>query len=161
VLEISATPYIFTFKMYDWLRLDLYGKPRPLNIRRAFYNLYFERRGQAVEKELIAKPTLLEAGNDWQVFHLPTHPSHFYDVHRIEFSTSVNVRTGGSPHLLMLVEGTSIRLETRSGKRQHFNYAETFMVPAAAESYTLINEGTTPVKVVKAYLKPDWTEPGE
>ena len=161
VLEISATPYIFTFKIYDWLRLDLYGEPRPLNIRRAFDNLYFERRGQAVEKELIAKPTLLEAGNDWQVLHLPTHPSHFYDVHRIEFSTSVNVRTGGSPHLLMLVEGTSIRLETRSGKRQHFNYAETFMVPAAAESYTLINEGTTPVKVVKAYLKPDWTEPGE
>jgi mannose-6-phosphate isomerase class I len=161
VLEISATPYIFTFKMYDWLRLDLYGKPRPLNIQRAFDNLYFERRGQAVERDLIAKPTLLEAGNDWQVFHLPTHPSHFYDVHRLEFNTSVNVRTDGSPHLLMLVEGTCIRLETRSGKRQLFNYAETFIVPAAADSYELINEGTAPVKVVKAYLKPDWTEPGE
>ena len=161
VLEISATPYIFTFKMYDWLRLDLQGKPRPLNIRRAFDNLYFERRGETVERDLIAKPTLLEAGNDWQVQHLPTHPSHFYDVHRLEFSTSVTVRTDGSPHLLMLVEGTSIRLETRSGKRQRFNYAETFIVPAAADSYQLINEGTAPAKVVKAYLKPDWTEPGE
>ena len=161
VLEISATPYIFTFKIYDWLRLDLQGKPRPLNIQRAFDNLYFERRGQAVERELVAKPILFREGDDWQVFHLPTHLSHFYDVHRMEFNTSVNVRTYGSPHLLMLVEGTSIRLETENGKHQRFNYAETFIVPAAADNYRLINEGTAPVKVIKAFLKGDWKEPNE
>ena len=161
VLEISATPYIFTFKMYDWLRLDLQGKPRPLNIQRAFDNLYFERRGEMVERELVAQPTLLESGPDWQIYHLPTHPSHFYDVHRIEFETSVSVHTDGSPHLLMLVEGTSIRLETHRGKSQRFNYAETFLVPAAADQYQLINEGTTSARVVKAYLKPNWEEPSE
>jgi len=161
VLEISATPYIFTFKMYDWLRLDLQGKPRPLNIRRAFDNLYFERRGERVERQLIAQTVLLETGKDWQVYHLPTHPSHFYDVHRIEFDTSVRVNTDGSPHLLMLVEGTSIRLETSGGKKQRFNYVETFLVPAATDCYRLINEGTTTAKVVKAFLKLDWKEPGK
>ena len=161
VLEISATPYIFTFKMYDWLRLDLQGKPRPLNIQRAFDNLYFERRGEMVERELMSQPTLLKTGEDWQIHHLPTHPSHFYDVHRMEFGTSIQVHTGGSPHLLMLVEGTSVRLETCNGKSQRFNYAETFLIPAAAECYRLINESTTPAKVVKAFLKPDWKEPGE
>lgn len=161
VLEISATPYIFTFKMYDWLRLDLQGKPRPLNIQRAFDNLYFERRGEVVERELIAQPALLIAGEDWRIDHLPTYHSHFYDVHRIAFDASVRVRTNGSPHLLMLVEGTSIRLETCNGKSQRFNYAETFLVPAAAECYRLINESTATAKVVKAFLKPDWNEPGE
>jgi mannose-6-phosphate isomerase class I len=161
VLEISATPYIFTFKMYDWLRLDLEGKPRPLNIPRAFDNLYFERHGEVVEKELIARPALLAEGDDWQIQHLPTHPSHFYDVHRIEFDTSVRVQTEGSPHLLMLVEGSSILLETYNGKRQRFNYAETFLVPAAADRYRLINEGSVRAKVVKAYLKPGWEEPDE
>ena len=161
VLEISATPYIFTFKMYDWLRLDLQGKPRPLNIQRAFDNLYFERRGEAVERELIAQLTLLESGEDWQIYHLPTHRSHFYDVHRMEFEASIHVLSEGSPHLLMLVEGTSIRLETYGGKSQRFNYAETFLVPAAANQYRLINEGTAPAKVVKAYLKPNWEEPAE
>jgi hypothetical protein len=61
----------------------------------------------------------------------------------------------------MLVEGTSLRLETVSGKSRRFNYAETFLVPAAAESYRLVNEGPAPAKVVKAFLKADWTEPGE
>ena len=161
VLEISATPYIFTFKMYDWLRLDLQGKPRPLNIQRAFENLYFERNGEVVERELISQLTLLETGEGWKIYHLPTHPSHFYDVHRMEFDTSVSLRTDGSPHLLMLVEGTSIRLETCTGKSQRFNYAETFLVPAATECYRLINEDSAPAKVVKAYLKADWTEPDE
>ncbi|HSJ89594.1 MAG TPA: class I mannose-6-phosphate isomerase [Anaerolineales bacterium] len=161
VLEISATPYIFTFKMYDWLRLDLQGKPRPLNIPRAFENLYFQRRGKVVERELIAEPALLEAGEDWQVEHLPTHPAHFYDVHRLQFGTSIDVHTDGSPHVLMLVEGTSLILETGNRKHQRFNYAETFLVPAAADRYKLINEGPAPAKVVKAFLKPGWEEASE
>jgi mannose-6-phosphate isomerase class I len=161
VLEISATPYIFTFKMYDWLRLDLQGKPRPLNIQRAFENLYFERRGERIERELVAQSTLVDEGGDWQIYHLPTHPAHFYDVHRLQFDTSIHVRNNDSPHLLMLVEGTSLRLETCNGKSQRFNYAETFLVPAAAECYRLFNEGTSTAKVVKAFLKPDWTEPAE
>ncbi len=158
VLEISATPYIFTFKMYDWMRMDLDGKPRPLNIDRAFENLYFDRQGERVKKELIAHPVLLRKGADWQVYHLPTHPNQFYDVHRWEFETSVEVTTDGSCHVLSLTEGESVILETSRGERALFNYAETFVIPAAAGSYYLKNNGKSPAKIVTTFLKP-WARP--
>ena len=155
MIEISATPYIFTFKMYDWMRLDLEGQPRQLNINRAFENLYFERQGERVEQELVSHPYPISEGPDWRIIHLPTHPAHFYDVHRLEFSSQVEVATDGSAHILMLVEGQSVLLETENGLRQRFNFAETFTVPAAANRYCLINQGETPIKVVKSFMKPD------
>lgn len=152
VLEISATPYIFTFKLYDWLRLDLNGRPRPLNIARAFENLAFDRQASYVKEHLVSKSVLLEAGAGWRLFHLPTHDDHFYDVHRLEFETAVELHTAGSPHVLNLVEGSSLSVEV-GGISQRFNFAETFVIPAAADHYRLSNEGEGTAKVVKAFMK--------
>ena len=153
VLEISATPYIFTFKMYDWLRLDLNGEPRPINIEHAFNNLCFSRKGARVQEQLIARPYILESGSGWQVVHLPTHPEHFYDIHRVEFADTVTLATENRCHILMLVEGTSLTLTTAGGYTQTYCYAETIVVPAAAGSYTLTNQSGRPVKVIKAFVK--------
>jgi mannose-6-phosphate isomerase class I len=153
VLEISATPYIFTFKMYDWVRLDLDGNPRPINIDHAFNNLDFNRKGKQVYRELISKPAVIEQAEGYQLIHMPTHIEHFYDVHRMEFDSAITVETNNVCHVMMLVEGQAVQLETADGTKQEFAYAETFVVPAAAGSYTLTNLGKGRAKVIKAFLK--------
>ena len=153
VLEISATPYIFTFKMYDWVRLGLDGQPRPINIDHAFNNLNFDRKGEKVVNELISKPAVIDTGADWQLVHMPTHAGHFYDVHRIEFDSEVAIETNNVCHILMLVEGTSISIQTADGTTSDFHFAETIVIPAAALGYKIINTGKGRAKVVKAFVK--------
>ncbi len=152
VLEISATPYIFTFKMYDWLRPDLNGNPRTLNIDRAFENLDFSRKGEVVADTLISKQTVVKRGDDWQLINLTTHPDHFYAVERFEFDTTIEEYTNNQCHVLSLVEGESITVTT-NGLQQVIHYAETFIIPADAVKYTLKNTGKNKAKVVKAFVK--------
>jgi mannose-6-phosphate isomerase class I len=153
VLEISATPYIFTFKMYDWVRPDMHGKPRPLNIARGFDNLEFNRKGQQVHQELISQPLILQKNDAWTLYHLPTHKDHLYDVHRISLRTHIDIETDGQCHVLSLVEGKRLRVETLHGMIQYFNYAETFVIPADAQRYTLINESQEEILIIKAFVK--------
>ncbi|WP_353125184.1 class I mannose-6-phosphate isomerase [Parapedobacter pyrenivorans] len=153
VLEISATPYIFTFKMYDWLQKDKNGRPRPINITHGLNNLDFTRKGDQVEEKLISKPYVLREENGFKLIHYPTHNEHYYDVHRIDVTGSASIATDNQAHVLMLVEGTAIEVEDAGGEKLVFNFAETFIVPAGANTYTIRNLGGSEAKIVKAFLK--------
>lgn len=153
VLEISTTPYIFTFKMYDWLALDLDGKPRPLNIRRAMENLDFSRKGKVVEEQLVSHPALLEKGEGYALYHLPTHADHSYDVHRFHITGSAEATTDGKCHVLNLVEGSQVEITTRCGMSYTLHYAETLVIPAAAEGYRITNKAGDEAMVIKAFMK--------
>ena len=157
VLEISSTPYIYTFKMYDWLRNDMDGNPRPLNIDRAFDNLRLDRRGEKVLNELISKPYKCSDGKGWECMHLPTHKEHFYDIYRYHIHpfSAVDVDTQNLCHIMSLVEGEEVTVQTLNNYCAVFHYAETFFVPAAARRFSLKNTGENIIKVIVAFVNPE------
>ena len=156
VLEISATPYIFTFKMYDWLRLGLDGAPRPINLARAFANLDFSLAGEAVEA-LLSQPVRVHEDAHCRIEQLPTHHKHFYDIQRLTLRGPLELSTEGSLQVLMATAGAGVTLQTDGVcPPQRFNIAETFVVPAACSAFSLSPLDDRPVTVIRAYLRAEW-----
>lgn len=155
VLEISSTPYIYTFKMYDWMRLDLDGSPRPLNIERGMEVVNLDCIGDDVQENYISKETIVDEGSHYITKRLSTHSKHFYEVFRFEFNNQIEVATNNQCHLLNLVEGSKIKVIT-GDKSMVIQYAETFVIPAKAEKYTMINLGDTEAKVIQSNVKPEF-----
>ena len=97
VLEISATPYIFTFKIYDYLRKDLNGNLRKLNIERAFENIRDERTSDFINSNYLPEPKLIEKGKDWENYELYNRDESFYNINRLEFQSECILETKGAP----------------------------------------------------------------
>lgn len=155
VLEISSTPYIFTFKMYDWVRPGLDGKPRPINVEHGFKNVYFDRKGERIEKEFISKPIVIKEFPNGRKVSLSTHEEHFYAVDRYEFTGEIEIETLGQCHICMLVEG-DIAEVSAGQNNQKFKYAETFVIPANVPKYKINHVGRTRAFLVVSYVKDNW-----
>jgi mannose-6-phosphate isomerase class I len=154
VLEISATPYIFTFKIYDYLRRDLDGTFRPLNIGRGFDNIYTHRRKKWVQDNLLAKPRLLRKGDDWQEYVLYDGDYFFYSIHRAEFRQRYVFDTQGRGYAVNLVEGEQVEVSAGNGHSTQLSYLESMIIPAAAGKVTIENRGDRPCKLVLVFVKP-------
>lgn len=143
VLEISATPYIFTFKLWDWGRLGLDGLPRPINLQRGQAALYSERDAVWAGAHLVSRVEPLGAGAGWREERTGLHASEFIETRRHWFTGRVPHDTAGTVNVLNLVQGAEAIVESHTGAFAPFvvHYAETFIVPAAIGPYTLRPHG--------------------
>ena len=151
VLEISATPYLYTLRFYDWLRRDLDGRLRPVHVRHAFANVDARRRGDAVA-ELKPEPRVTRRGNGWSELELGRHPDLFFAVHRLDFAHAVEDETHGGVNVLNLAAGEEAEIETERGDLHSLSYAETIVVPAAVGHYRIRRVRGPECKVVKAFV---------
>jgi len=158
VLEISATPYIFTFKLWDWGRMGLDGRPRPIHLDHGERNVCWERDRAYAERCLINRTTDIGEGNGWRAERTGLHETEFIETHRHWFTATVPHDTGGSVNVLNLVEGEEAVVESLDGGFEPFtvHYAETFIVPASVGAYTIRPTGTEHEQMhatIKAFVR--------
>jgi hypothetical protein len=152
VLEISRTPYLYSLRFSDWLRPDLDGELRPVHLRHAFANLDRSLKGRAVPARLIQQPRVLRRAPGMVELVLGTLPELFLAVHRLDLDGQADDDTAGRFHVLNLVEGEEMLVETE--RRGHLlAYAETIVAPASVGRYRLHRRGGAPCKVIKAFVR--------
>ena len=152
VLEISATPYLYTLRFYDWLRRDLDGDLRPVHLEHAFSNLDQSRSGEAARRELVPEPRRIRDGAGWVELELGRLPDLFFGVNRLDFEESIVDDTAERFHVLNLVAGDEVEIEASLGATHSLAYAETIVVPASVGQYRIRRVRGGPCKVVKAFV---------
>jgi mannose-6-phosphate isomerase class I len=158
VLEISATPYIFTFKMWDWGRLGLDGTPRPIHLQHGFRNIQWDRTTPWVEKNLVNAIESVAEGPGWQEERTGLHEREFIETRRHWFTGPVQHSTKGGVNVLNLCEGREAVVESPAGNFPPLivHYAETFIIPAAVGDYVIRPHGASEGQrcaTIKAYVR--------
>jgi mannose-6-phosphate isomerase class I len=158
VLEISATPYIFTFKMWDWGRVGLDGKPRPIHLQHGLANVQWDRTTAWTKDNLVNHFELLGAGAGWREERTGLHRREFIETRRHWFTEAVSHDTNGGVNVLNLIEGEEAVVESPSGVFAPFivHYAETFIIPAAVGAYRIRPHGPSAgheCATMKAYIR--------
>ncbi len=158
VLEVSSTPYIFTFKLWDWGRLGLDGKPRPIHMAHGSKVLQFDRDTEWTMNHLVNQIQKINDGDGWREERTGLHDTQFIETRRHWFSVPVLHDTNGEVNVLNLVEGEQAIVESPEGGFEPFivNYAETFIVPAAVGKYAIRPYGASTGKeiaTIKAYVR--------
>lgn len=158
VLEISATPYIFTFKLWDWGRLGLDGLPRPIHLEHGEKNIQWDRTTSWVKENLVNDISILSQSDSIKEEKTGLHEREFIETRRHRFSKKVLHSTNNSVNVLNLVEGAEAIVESPTNSFEPFvvHYAETFIIPECVKEYTISPYGKSlgkEIVTIKAYVR--------
>lgn len=159
VLEISATPYIFTFKLWDWGRVGLNGLPRPIHLEHGIENIQMDRNEEYINEHLFTRLENCEKLENQQIGVTSERTGlaeiEFIDSIRHWFTDEVQLQTNESVNMLCLVEGSEILVCSTNNTFQpmEVHYGETFIVPESVKEYTLKAKEKGKFAVIQAFVK--------
>jgi mannose-6-phosphate isomerase class I len=156
ILEIgSLTVGSYTYKLYDYLRRDLDGTLRPIHTYHGERVLAKERRARWVGENLVQEPRLVRKGDGWAEYVVGEHPLVYFSLRRIELESVFEDDTAGTFHVLNLVDGEQVLVESLTDPALCYRqgYLDIVVVPASVGRYRIRNLGSQPVVVHKTLLR--------
>lgn len=158
VLEIgSLTIGSYTYKLYDYVRKDLDGNPRPIHTWHGERVVCKDRTTSWVNNNLVQDPQIIASGNGWTEYSVGKHDLMYFCLRRLEFEKEIKGDTKGNFHVLSLVDGEKIKVRSIKNPDKYYiaNYMDIIVVPANMGEYVIENMGDQPVCVHKTMLKYD------
>ena len=162
ILEIgSLTIGSYTYKMYDYLRLDFDGKQRPIHTHLGELNVRKDRRHSVIHdpsspEYIVQQPRLDAEGDGWKEYILGENPQMYISLRRLEFEKTCEQDTRGEKfHVLTLVDGDHVRIRSKAHPERFFDldFMEIACVPASMGEYVIENLGREPISVHKTCLR--------
>ena len=160
VLELGTLTYsAYTYKIYDYTRLDITGKPRPLHTKLAEQALAFERDAEWVMKHIAFLPKLYSEGEGWRELLIGQYECIYFETHRVEMETGSRYpgenRDGFT--VITVVDGESVRIQSIDDPGCYYEarYLDVILVPASLRRYEVLATGKQPVVLHKAFVRED------
>lgn len=154
VLEISATPYILTFKLWDWGRVGLDGRPRPVHINHGEQVIQWDRTTRWVRENLVNRIDTVEQQEGFTEERTGLHEREFIETRRDTLERPHVFAGNGSVQMCNLVDGEGAVISSPDGRFPDYcvHYAETFILPASLHSFVIRPLGDS-CTVLRAYVR--------
>ena len=162
ILEIgSLTIGSYTYKLYDYQRIDPQTlKPRPIHLNAGEKVIHPERVHEWVEQNLVNHGYVVREGVDkdghpWQERVVGEHDLLYFSLRNLDFWTSIDDDTKGTFHVLSLVDGEKVRVESKKDPSKYYDLRmlDIVTVPSDFGPYRIVNLSRGEAVVHKTMLK--------
>ena len=157
ILEIgSLTVGSYTYKLYDYQRLDPQtGVPRPIHLKMGKDVIRGERDAKFVNENLVNHGGLVREGDGFKEIIVGEHDLLYFSLRNLIFDQEITDETDGLFHVLALVDGEKVRVESVDDPSLYYemNSLDMAVIPANFGKYRIRNLGVGTVTVHKTHLK--------
>ena len=157
ILEIgSLTVGSYTYKLYDYQRTDPQtGLPRPIHMKMGKDVIRKERDAKWVKENLVNHGGVVRENGTAKEIIVGEHDLLYFSLRNLIFETEIDDNTDGLFHVLALVDGEKVRVESIDHPELYYdmNSLDIAVVPANFGNYRIRNLGVGVVTVHKTQLK--------